>query len=111
MVKMYSFLECNLYSLEKLKHQGVLWYQFCIKILKITKHLIQIGVSPEFEIALYTIVFLCSGQKTQLEFAGMKFGIQCFKMERDGSQILATLFTTKDSENQKDLRHSKALKD
>ncbi len=58
---------------------------------------LQIGVSPGFEIALYTIVFLCSGQKTQLEFAGMKFGIQCFKMERENSKILATLFTTKDS--------------
>ncbi len=56
---------------------------------------LQIGVSPEFEMALYTILFLCSGQKTKLEFAGMKFAVQCFKMERDDDVVMATLFTSK----------------
>jgi hypothetical protein len=45
--------------------------------------------------ALYTILFLCSGQKTKLEFAGMKFAVQCFKMERDDDVVMATLFTSK----------------
>lgn len=51
-----------------------------------------VGVSPEFEIALYTIVFLCGRNKSRLRFGNIEMSIQCFKMERENRTVLATLF-------------------
>lgn len=51
------------------------------------------GVSPEFEIALYTIIFLCSEKTvTKLQFANMNINFKCFKMNRDGENVLATIY-------------------
>lgn len=39
-----------------------------------------IGTSPEFEMALYTIMFLCCpGDKVDLSFAGQNIVITCYK--------------------------------
>ena len=39
-----------------------------------------IGTSPEFEVALYTIMFLCAPlQKTDLTIAGLNVVITCYK--------------------------------
>ena len=39
-----------------------------------------IGTSPEFEVALYTIMFLCAPEeKTDLTFAGMNVVVTCYK--------------------------------
>lgn len=51
-----------------------------------------IGLSPEFEIALYTIIFLCGGSKTTVEFANIQITFECFKMERNGKTVIATMF-------------------
>mmetsp|Transcript_20527 Transcript_20527/g.28344 ORF Transcript_20527/g.28344 Transcript_20527/m.28344 type:complete len:286 (-) Transcript_20527:76-933(-) len=36
------------------------------------------GVSPEFEVALYTLMFLASGEKTTVELDGFKVSIRCY---------------------------------
>ena len=50
------------------------------------------GLSPEFEIALYTILYLCGGQKNQIEFGNIRLNIEVYKMQREGRNVLATLF-------------------
>ena len=54
----------------------------------------KVGTSPEFEIALYTIIYFCSGQKTHLKFANIEVTFECFRMVRDGRKVIATLFPT-----------------
>ena len=51
-----------------------------------------VGLSPEFELAMYTIVFLCSGKSTQLRFANLDVTLECFKMDREGRKVIATLY-------------------
>ncbi|RNA22206.1 poly(U)-specific endoribonuclease-B-like [Brachionus plicatilis] len=53
-----------------------------------------IGFSPEFEIALYTIVFLCGEKKTRLNFANLDVIFECYKMERNDKEVLATIYPT-----------------
>jgi hypothetical protein len=53
---------------------------------------IKVGVSPEFEIALYTIIFLCGRNNNRLRFGNVEISIMCFKMERENRTVIATLF-------------------
>ena len=39
-----------------------------------------IGVSPEFEMALYTLMFLCGEEENDVEIGGYKIRITCFSM-------------------------------
>jgi hypothetical protein len=53
------------------------------------------GVSPEFEIALYTILYLCGSETNKLNFANMNISFYCFKMQRYGKPVLATVYPAK----------------
>ena len=39
-----------------------------------------IGVSPEFEIALYTLCFLCGGENNAVQLANYHLNIKCYKI-------------------------------
>lgn len=58
---------------------------------------LKIGLSPEFELALYTIIFLCGRQKTRVQFANLDVEFDCYKMQREGRQVIGTLFPTLDN--------------
>ncbi len=56
----------------------------------------QLGVSPEFEIALYTIIFLCEAdQITHTRFANMKVAFHCYKIQRNYRTVLSTIYAAK----------------
>ena len=56
---------------------------------------LKIGVSPEFEVALYTILFLFGTENTKLNFANMSIAFHCFKLQRNGKSVLATVYPAK----------------
>lgn len=57
-------------------------------------------MSPEFEIALYTIIFLCGSQKTKVSFSNIEVEFECFKMKREGRTVMGTLFPSVQSESE-----------
>jgi len=53
---------------------------------------ILIGASPEFEIALYTLMFLASGEETEVVFGGTTVVLHCFKINTRAGQFLGTCY-------------------
>jgi len=51
-----------------------------------------IGVSPEFEIALYTLVFLVSGEFTEVVLDGFRVGLRCHRFQSRGAERLGSAF-------------------
>jgi len=51
-----------------------------------------IGVSPEFEMALYTLMFLCGEEENDVEIGGYKVRVTCYSMGRKPNLKIGTCF-------------------
>ena len=51
-----------------------------------------IGVSPEFELALYTLMFLCGEEENDVEIGGYKVRVTCYSMGRKLNLMIGTSF-------------------
>jgi|TARA_B110000208_G_scaffold170193_1_gene211540 hypothetical protein len=51
-----------------------------------------IGVSPEFEFALYTMMFMCGEEKNDVEIGGYKVRVTCYSMGRAPHLKIGTCF-------------------
>eukprot|EP00252_Welwitschia_mirabilis_P005500 TRINITY_DN15976_c0_g1_i2.p1 TRINITY_DN15976_c0_g1~~TRINITY_DN15976_c0_g1_i2.p1 ORF type:complete len:429 (-),score=75.99 TRINITY_DN15976_c0_g1_i2:82-1368(-) len=51
-----------------------------------------IGVSPEFEIALYTLCFYAGAEDNHIELGPYDVNIKCYKLEHSGGTLIGSIF-------------------
>lgn len=55
-----------------------------------------IGTSPEFEIALYTLLFYCGEEVNRVEVGDYNVKVTCYKWKQGSKTYIATTFPSSD---------------
>ncbi|XP_031771060.1 poly(U)-specific endoribonuclease homolog isoform X1 [Apis florea] len=78
---------------KKIVNKAIILEAYFTYIGKYKKSSMFIGTAPELEIALYTLCFFTRpNKKCKLSFARIKFDIQTYMLQNNGSKFIATAF-------------------